>query len=167
MTLMFSKCQAIACAEAGATLISPFVGRVSDWYKKTNDVKEYQPSEDPGVKLVTEIYNHYKKYGYQTTIMGASFRNKGQVLQLAGCDKLTIAPKWLQAMKESKEPVPVYLKNNGKQSEPGKQLDEQTFRKMLGENAMATEKLDEGIKRFTADIVNLENILKGKMSTKK
>lgn len=163
MTLIFCIAQAIACAEIGVTLISPFVGRITDWYKKANGVDGYLPAEDPGVQSVTKIYNYYKKHGHKTIIMGASFRNIGQILQLAGCDKLTIAPKFLKCMRESKESVLVHLVDHGKELEPLEKLDEKTFREMLKASTMATEKLAEGIERFSADAIKLENLLKEKM----
>ena len=161
MTLMFSLPQAIACAEADATLISPFVGRILDWYKKAEG-KEYQPHEDPGVLSVTEIYNYYKRFGYETQIMGASFRNSGEILELAGCDLLTIGPKFLKELSEASGDVPQKLDPKAaKQSKMEKlDIDEKTFRYLVNDNAMATEKLAEGIRKFAADIVKLENHIK-------
>lgn len=157
MTLMFSLSQAIGCAEAGATLISPFVGRILDWYKKETG-KNYLPHEDPGVLSVTTIFNYYKKFGYKTQIMGASFRNSGEILELAGCDLLTIAPKLLKELKDSTGTVEKKLDGNKAKSLDLKKisLDEKTFRWMLNEDAMATEKLSEGIRKFAEAIVSLE-----------
>lgn len=161
MTLLFSLPQAIACAEAHATLISPFVGRILDWHKKNDGVASYAPHEDPGVISVTTIYNYYKKFGYKTQIMGASFRNKGEILELAGCDLLTIAPALLEELKNSSDPVPRKLApENAKQSSLNRMiLDEKAFRYLLNEDAMATDKLAEGIRNFAKDIVKLEGIL--------
>lgn len=161
MTLLFSLPQAIACAEAKATLISPFVGRILDWYKKSENVASYPPAEDPGVKSVTQIYQYYKKFGHKTQIMGASFRNKEEILELAGCDLLTIAPSLLEELKNSTDPVAKKLDpEKAKHSDCKEQhLDEKTFRYLLNENAMATEKLSEGIRNFAKDIVKLEKIL--------
>jgi transaldolase len=159
MTLMFSLAQAIECAEAQATLISPFVGRILDWYKKMESKNQYPPANDPGVISVTEIYHYFKKFGYKTQIMGASFRNKEEVLELAGCDLLTISPELLEELKNDSESVPRKL--DSKHSETIKidkiLMDEKTFRWMVNENAMATEKLAEGIRKFAADQKKLEN----------
>lgn len=158
MTLLFSLPQAIACAEAGATLISPFVGRILDWYKKAEGKDSYAPAEDPGVISVTQIYSYFKKFGYTTQIMGASFRNKDEITELAGCDLLTIAPKLLDELEKSSDPLPKKLDiETAKKSSLQKiSLDEKTFRYLLGDNAMATEKLAEGIRNFVKDIVKLE-----------
>lgn len=158
MTLLFNLPQAIACAEARATLISPFVGRILDWYKKTENVTGYPPVDDPGVKSVTTIFNYYKKFGYKTEIMGASFRNKEEIVELAGCDLLTISPNLLKELKESSTPLirkldPVHAKQNFLQK---LSIDEKTFRYLLNEDAMATDKLSEGIRNFTKDIIKLE-----------
>ncbi|HSX14133.1 MAG TPA: transaldolase [Chlamydiales bacterium] len=163
MTLLFSLSQAIACADAKVTLISPFVGRILDWHKKNEGVASYPPAEDPGVKSVAAIFNYYKKFGYKTQIMGASFRNKGEILELAGCDLLTIAPSLLEELKTSNEPVTRKLDAAIAKSASIKklELDEKTFRYMLNEDAMATEKLSEGIRNFVKDILKLEKILKG------
>ena len=161
MTLMFSLPQAICCAEAKATLISPFVGRILDWHKKNEGVASYAPPDDPGVKSVTTIYNYYKKFGYKTQIMGASFRNKEEILELAGCDLLTIAPSLLEELKESSGTV-VRKLEPGKANQASVQkltLDEKSFRYLLNEDAMATEKLAEGIRNFAKDIVKLEKML--------
>ena len=161
MTLLFSLAQAIACAEAKATLISPFVGRILDWYKKSEGVASYPAPEDPGVKSVAKIYNYYKKFGYKTQIMGASFRNKDEILELAGCDLLTIAPSLLEELKTSTAPISRKLDpEKAKHTTIEKlHLDEKTFRYLLNEDAMATEKLSEGIRNFAKDIVQLEKIL--------
>ncbi len=159
MTLLFSLIQAVACAEAKATLISPFVGRILDWYKKAEKKESYLPSEDPGVRSVTAIYHYYKKFGYKTQIMGASFRNKEEILQLAGCDLLTIAPKFLQELETSFEPIERKLDPSFsivQKIEP-LHVDEKTFRFALNDDAMATEKLAEGIRHFAQDTIKLEN----------
>ncbi len=160
LTLMFSLPQAIACAEAGVRLISPFVGRIYDYYKATTG-KEYVGAEDPGVQSVNKIYNYYKKFGYETQVMGASFRNIGQITELAGCDLLTISPELLKELRESEGTLTRKL-----EPEAAKELDiekididEKTFRWMLNEDAMATDKLADGIRRFGADIVKLEKII--------
>ncbi|MBU6383408.1 MAG: transaldolase [Verrucomicrobia bacterium] len=161
MTLMFSLSQAIACADAHATLISPFVGRILDWYKQAEKKESYPPAEDPGVKSVTKIYHYYKKFGIKTQIMGASFRNKGEILELAGCDLLTIAPKLLEELKESNDAVPRKLDPAAAKQSPLQpiKMDEKTFRYMLNDDAMATEKLAEGIRTFAKDIVKLEAMI--------
>lgn len=153
LTLMFSMPQAIACAEAGVTLISPFVGRILDWYKKAEGVSGYAPAEDPGVKSVTEIYNYYKHFDYKTQIMGASFRNIDQILELAGCDLLTIAPDLLEQLSHAEGQVPKKLDPSAAHKKELKKIpmDEKTFRYMFNENAMATEKLAEGIRKFAED----------------
>lgn len=161
MTLMFCLAQAVGCAEAKATLISPFVGRILDWYKKAEGKTSYLPQEDPGVKSVTEIYNYYKKMGYKTQIMGASFRNIDEILELAGCDLLTIAPELLEQLEQSQGEVVRKLDPaKAKQLDIKKlSIDEKTFRWLLCEDAMALEKLHEGIRNFAKDIVKLEKIL--------
>lgn len=162
MTLIFAFCQAVACADAKATLISPFVGRIRDWYLKSLDMKEYkQPSDDHGVISVTRIYNYYKKYGYPTVVMGASFRNRAEITELAGCDKLTIGPKFLTELKNTTEPLPQKLSVAGAQqvTEPQVHFDELSFRWALNEDAMSTEKLAEGIRKFGIDIVKLEKLM--------
>ncbi len=163
MTLMFSLAQAIACAEAGATLISPFVGRILDWYKKAEGKDSYPPDEDPGVISVTKIFNYYKKFGYKTQIMGASFRNVDEVLELAGSDLLTIAPKLLKELTETEGAVPKKLcAEKAAQSDLKKiSVDEKTFRWMLNDEAMGTEKLAEGIRNFAKDTVKLEKLIEG------
>lgn len=164
MTLMFSLPQAIACAEAKATLISPFVGRILDWYKKAEN-KDFTPAEDPGVCSVRQIYDYYKKFGYKTQVMGASFRNKGEILELAGCDLLTIAPKLLEELKNSEDPVEKKLDSQKSSESHVEKIDltESKFRFMVNENAMAIEKLSEGIRKFSEDIVKLEKVLKEKI----
>lgn len=160
MTLLFSLPQAVAAAEAKAKLISPFVGRILDWYKKSAG-KDFAPVEDPGVLSVKEIYAYYKKFGYDTEVMGASFRNKGEILELAGCDALTISPQLLAELKNSNEPMPRKLSPDiAKQSKIERlQLDEKKFRWLVNENAMATEKLSEGIRIFNADALKLEQYI--------
>ena len=164
MTLLFSLAQAIAAAEAGAKLISPFVGRILDWYKKS-EKKDFTPVDDPGVQSVREIYAYYKKFGYATEVMGASFRSKGEVLELAGCYLLTISPELLGELKSSNDPVPRQLSPEmAKDSKLTKLfLDEKSFRWMLNESAMATEKLAEGIRTFAADAVKLETYIEARM----
>jgi transaldolase len=162
MTLLFSLTQAIACAEAGAQLISPFVGRIYDWYKKSTGI-EYAPAEDPGVQSVKRIFNYYRKFGYQTEVMGASFRNVGQILELAGCDLLTISPDLLQQLADSNAPVERKLSSESASANGIIKLsqDEKTFRFQLNEDAMATEKLAEGIRAFCADSGKLKQIISG------
>lgn len=162
MTLLFSLPQAIECAEAKATLISPFVGRILDWYKKNTGIEAYEPSEDPGVKSVTTIYYYYKKFGYKTQVMGASFRNIGEITELAGCDLLTISPDLLYELSQKNQPLTKKLdKEKASSMNIEKiQLDEKKFRWMLNEDAMATEKLSEGIRKFGADFKKLEDKIK-------
>ena len=162
MTLLFSLPQAIACAEAGAKLISPFVGRIYDWYKKSTGI-DYQGAEDPGVQSVKRIYNYYRKFGYNTEVMGASFRNTGQILELAGCDLLTISPDLLQKLADTNSPVERKLSPDASNSAPiGKiAIDEPTFRFMFNEDQMATEKTAEGIRAFVADTAKLKQIISG------
>ncbi len=157
MTLLFSLPQAIACTEARATLVSPFVGRILDWFKKQYNILNYPPEEDPGVKSVASIYNYFKKFGYKTEIMGASFRNKDQITELAGCDLLTISPKLLEELKNSTAPLPRKLTvDEAKKSDIDKMIiDEKAFRYLLNEDAMATEKLAEGIRLFSQDLNKL------------
>jgi transaldolase len=163
LTLLFSFPQAVACAEAGIKLISPFVGRILDWYKKSTG-KDYVGAEDPGVKSVTQIYNYYKKFGYTTEVMGASFRNKGEILELAGCDLLTISPALLGELKASNEPVVRKLDPSKAASLDLKKVsfDEKSFRFALNEDGMATEKTAEGIRLFSADIIKLEQLIASK-----
>ena len=160
LTLLFSFAQAVACAEAGVRLISPFVGRIYDWYKAQTGIA-YTPAEDPGVASVQAIYNYYKKFGYDVQIMGASFRSVGQILALAGCDLLTISPDLLEKLAASNEPVELKLSaEKAKACDLEKiSLDEKAFRFMMNEDAMAIEKTAEGIRKFSADIVKLEGIL--------
>lgn len=160
MTLLFSLPQAIACAEAGARLISPFVGRILDWHKARSG-KDFPPDQDPGVRSVREIYAYYKKFGYRTEVMGASFRNKAEVLELAGCDLLTISPTLLEELKNSFEPIqPKLTLALAAESNLEKiSLDEKSFRWLLNEDAMATEKTAEGIRLFAADALKLEGYL--------
>ena len=167
LTLIFSIAQAIACADADCTLISPFVGRIMDWYKKDQGVDGFAPDEDPGVISVTAIYNYYKKYGYNTIVMGASFRNSDEILQLAGCDRLTISPDLLDKLSNSFEPLTKKLDASKADTIDMEKIEmnEVTFRWMMNESAMATEKLAEGIRNFAADIVKLEIIIKGKMQS--
>lgn len=165
MTLMFSLVQAIGCADAKATLISPFVGRILDWYKKAENKQSYPPNEDPGVKSVAMIYQYYKKFGIKTQIMGASFRNREEILELAGCDLLTISPKLLEELKDSNDPISRKLDPGKAKESPIEEIkvDEKTFRYLLNEDAMATEKLSEGIRNFSKDIVKLEKIILERM----
>lgn len=159
LTLIFSIAQAIACAEVGATLISPFVGRIMDWYKKAKGVDSFEPAEDPGVLSVTAIYNYYKKYGYETIVMGASFRNTGEILELAGCDRLTISPQLLEELAHGTGDVPQKLDASKAEAMdiPKVEMTESNFRWMMNEDAMATEKLAEGIRGFAAGIVKSSN----------
>lgn len=165
MTLMFSLAQAVGCANAKATLISPFVGRILDWFKKSQGKDSYLPHQDPGVLSVTQIYNYYKAHDIKTQIMGASFRNSDEILELAGCDLLTIAPKLLDELQKAEGPV--LRKLSIEKAKENKietiRLSENTFRWMLNEDAMATEKLAEGIRNFAKDIVKLETILQHRM----
>jgi len=164
LTLLFSFAQAVACAEAGVQLISPFVGRILDWYKKSTG-KDYAATEDPGVVSVAQIYNYYKKFGYQTEVMGASFRNVGEILELAGCDLLTISPALLEDLSKATGPVARKLSaENAAQASLSKiHLDEKAFRWMLNEDQMATEKLSEGIRQFAADSIKLEKLVTEKL----
>jgi transaldolase len=164
LTLLFSFAQAVACAEAGVTLISPFVGRIYDWYK-TNTGKDYKGADDPGVISVTRIYNHYKKFGYKTEVMGASFRNIGQIVYLAGSDLLTISPNLLEELSKSFEPVERKLSPEIAKKSPGEKisLDEKTFRFEFNEDPMAVDKTAEGIRKFSADIVKLEKLIASKL----
>ena len=153
MTLLFSLAQAVACAEAGAKLISPFVGRILDWHKKSTG-KDFAPAEDPGVRSVREIYAYYKKYNHPTEVMGASFRNAGEILELAGCDLLTISPQLLGELHKSQDPVERKLSPEWAKGQDVKKfstVDEPTFRFLLNEDAMATEKTADGIRLFAAD----------------
>jgi transaldolase len=160
MTLLFALPQAVACADAGAQLISPFVGRIYDWHKKASG-QEYHGADDPGVQSVQRIYNYYRKFGHDTEVMGASFRNTSQIVELAGCDLLTISPELLQKLADGTAPVTRKLSpESARDSDLEKlQLDEKAFRFMLNEDAMATEKLAEGIRQFCADAVKLEAMI--------
>ncbi len=165
LTLLFGKIQAIACAQAGVQLISPFVGRILDWYKTAWKKDFIAPAEDPGVLSVMDIYRYYKKFGHTTEVMGASFRNTGEIIELAGCDLLTISPALLaelEQMSETVVPRLVAADCVGLDIEP-LFPDEKMFRWMLNEDAMATEKLAEGIRKFAADIVRLENAIKTRL----
>jgi transaldolase len=160
LTLMFSLAQAIACADAGVRLISPFVGRIYDYYKATTG-KEYHGAEDPGVQSVNTIYNYYKKFGYQTQVMGASFRNTSQITELAGCDLLTISPELLQELADKEGTLERKLDPEIAKASSIERIDvdEKVFRWMLNEDPMATDKLADGIRKFAADIVKLEKII--------
>jgi transaldolase len=164
LTLLFSLPQAVHCAEAKVQLVSPFVGRIYDWYKAAMK-RDYTGAEDPGVKSVTEIYAYYKKFGYATEVMGASFRNTSQIVELAGCDLLTISPELLGKLAESYEPVERKLIPDASKNADIERLklDEKTFRFLLNEDAMATEKTAEGIRKFAADIVKLEKFIAAKL----
>ena len=164
LTLLFSLPQAVRCAEAKVQLISPFVGRIYDWYKAANK-RDYTGPEDPGVHSVDEIYTYYKKFDYKTEIMGASFRNRGQILELAGCDLLTISPELMKELSESYQPVERKLDPaKAKRADVKRlELDEKKFRYLLNDNAMATEKTAEGIRKFAADVVKLEKFVAGKL----
>lgn len=160
LTLLFSLPQAVACADAGVKLISPFVGRILDWFKASTK-RDYAPTEDPGVLSVTEIYHYYKKHGHKTEVMGASFRNKGEITELAGCDLLTISPSLLGELAACDEPL---VRKLDPAASAGmdiakREYDEKTFRLELNDDAMATEKTAEGIRKFSIDIVKLEKVL--------
>ena len=160
LTLLFSFAQAVACAEAKVQLISPFVGRIYDWYKKEND-RDYTGAEDPGVLSVQSIYNYYKKFGYETEVMGASFRNIGQITELAGCDLLTISPGLLKELADNDGELSEKLNESSAASSNQEKvsLDEKAFRFEFNEDAMATEKTAQGIRAFSADIVKLEKLV--------
>jgi transaldolase len=158
LTLLFSLCQAVACAEAGVQLISPFVGRIYDWYKKSTGT-DYTGADDPGVQSVKRIYQYYRKFGYKTEVMGASFRNTSQILELAGCDLLTISPDLLQKLADTEGTVERKLVADANADIQKIALDEKTFRFMLNEDAMATEKLAEGIRAFCADSGKLKKMI--------
>ena len=164
LTLLFSFAQAVACAEAGITLISPFVGRILDWHKAKTPAADFTGAKDPGVISVTQIYTYYKKFGYKTEVMGASFRNKGEVLELAGCDLLTIAPTLLAELAASNDPVVRQLDPVCAAAATLKQVsfDEKAFRFAMNEDALATEKTAEGVRLFSADIVKLEQLIASK-----
>lgn len=163
LTLLFSEAQARACAEAGVYLISPFVGRILDWYKANTDKKEYAPAEDPGVISVTKIYNYYKKYGYKTVVMGASFRNVGEIIELAGCDRLTIAPALLKELQENTAPLVRKLEYKGEVKAKPQPLTEAEFYWQHNSDAMAVEKLADGIRKFAVDQEKLEAMLSAKL----
>ena len=160
LTLLFSLPQAIACAEANVKLISPFVGRIYDWYKKSTGM-DYTGAQDPGVQSVKRIYQHYRKFGYQTEVMGASFRNISQITELAGCDLLTISPDLLQQLADNDAPIERKLVPATGTPVARVGIDEKTFRFMMNEDAMATEKLAEGIRSFCADSGKLKQIISG------
>lgn len=159
LTLLFSKVQAVRCADAGVTLISPFVGRILDWHKKNLGVDFIDPKDDPGVQSVKSIYNYYKKFNYPTVVMGASFRNIGEIIELAGCDFLTISPALLQELQQKEGILEKKLDAEWSKKIDIQRcnLDEKSFRWNLNEDAMATEKLAEGIRKFTEDLLKLEN----------
>ncbi|AWX15524.1 transaldolase [Mergibacter septicus] len=163
LTLLFSQAQARACAEAGVYLISPFVGRILDWYKANGEKKEFAPSEDPGVISVTKIYNYYKQYGYNTVVMGASFRNIGEITELAGCDRLTISPALLKELEESTAELPVKLNYQGEVLARPTAMSEAEFYWQHNLDPMAVEKLAEGIRKFALDIEKLETMLSEKL----
>ena len=163
LTLLFSEAQARACAEAGVYLISPFVGRILDWYKANTDKKEYAPAEDPGVISVTQIYNYYKEYGYKTVVMGASFRNVGEIIELAGCDRLTIAPALLKELQENSTALVRKLDYKGEVKAKPQPLTEAEFYWQHNSDAMAVEKLAEGIRKFAVDQEKLEAMLSAKL----
>jgi len=163
LTLLFSEAQARACAEAGVYLISPFVGRILDWYKANTDKKEYAPAEDPGVISVTKIYNYYKEYGYKTVVMGASFRNVGEIIELAGCDRLTIAPALLKELQENTTPLVRKLEYKGEVKAKPQPLTEAVFYWQHNSDAMAVEKLADGIRKFAVDQEKLEAMLSAKL----
>jgi transaldolase len=176
MTLIFSFAQALACADAQVTLISPFVGRIYDWYIEKKGKREYDIEDDPGVVSVTRIYNYYKQNNIKTVIMGASFRNTKQILGLSGCDLLTISPKLLEELGEQKtsenEPIKVYLNNEqsaqkSKEKKKYEKLDEKTFRWMLNEDEMAHDKLSDGIRKFAIDAKKLEELIRARIQQKK
>ncbi len=163
LTLLFGFNQAAACADAGVFLISPFVGRILDWYKANTDKKDYTAEEDPGVISVRHIYNYYKQHGYKTVVMGASFRNLGEIEALAGCDRLTISPQLLQELDQDKNELKRVLSPDSTGESIAKRIEtEQSFRFGLNQDAMATEKLAEGIRGFVKDQINLENLLKAR-----
>ena len=163
LTLLFSEAQARACAEAGVYLISPFVGRILDWYKANSDKKEYAPAEDPGVISVTKIYNYYKEYGYNTVVMGASFRNAGEITELAGCDRLTIAPALLKELQENSTALVRKLEYKGEVKAKPQPLTEAEFYWQHNSDAMAVEKLADGIRKFAVDQEKLESMLSAKL----
>jgi transaldolase len=166
LTLLFSFVQAQACAQSNVFLISPFVGRITDWYKNFEKKDSYDPKEDPGVKSVKRIYSYYKKYDIKTFVMGASFRNAGQIKELSGCDLLTISPNLLSELENDTSNLELNLSKeyaNKNCNDENKIIDEKTFRWLLNEDQMATEKLSEGIRNFSKDIIKLENYIKSKL----
>jgi len=163
LTLLFSFAQAVACAEAGVYLVSPFVGRILDWHLANGMAPPATPQDNPGVQSVTRIWQHYKQHGYDTVVMGASFRNTGQVLALAGCDRLTISPELLAELERSDAPVTRALDETVQRLAPPAALDEAGFRARHAEDAMAREKLEEGIRKFAADQQQLEALLAAKL----
>jgi len=165
LTLLFSLVQAVACGDAGVTLISPFAGRITDFYKKRDNKDSYLPHEDPGVVSVKQIYNYYKRYGVKTVVMGASFRTKEQVTELAGCDYLTVAPQLLEELSKSNAHVERKLDASKTTDVPKLHVDENTFYWLLNEDEMAHSKLAEGIRRFAADLAKLETELRKKIET--
>ena len=163
LTLLFSLTQAVACADAGVFLISPFVGRIMDWYKASTGTDAYTPEEDPGVLSVTKIYQYYKTHGIDTIVMGASFRNTGEILALAGCDRLTISPELLTQLDETQTPISCKLSPDNISASPDIiTLNEAKFRYELNDDAMATEKLAEGIRNFVKDQKKLEQVIEGR-----
>ena len=166
LTLLFGLHQAIACAEAGVTLISPFVGRILDWHLKHTGRERYEPAEDPGVLSVTRIYNYFKRHGYETEVMGASFRNLGEIIELAGCDLLTISPKLLEELRATRADLPRKLdpKHSGILAIDRIHVDEASFARMHAEDQMASEKLAEGIEGFSKAIVALEKLLEERLT---
>lgn len=163
LTLLFNFAQARACAEAGTTLISPFVGRILDWYKADTG-KDYQGAEDPGVVSVTSIYNYYKQHGYETIVMGASFRNSGEIQELAGCDRLTISPELLEQLSQDNSTLPRKLQPATDTQKKPNPITEAEFRWALNQDPMATDKLSDGIRRFAADQETLEDMLQEKLA---
>jgi len=161
LTLLFSFAQAVACAEAKVTLISPFVGRIMDWYKARDKVENYAPAEDPGVKSVSTIYNYYKKFDYNTIVMGASFRNVSEITELAGCDYLTISPKLLEDLSKSNDPIVQKLSVANAKSQKIEKLtlNESQYRWLHNEDQMAVEKLSDGIRKFAEDLIKLEKMV--------
>lgn len=166
LTLLFSFAQAVACAEAKVTLISPFVGRILDWYKASTGKDGYPAPEDPGVVSVSRIYNYYKKFGYKTVVMGASFRNMGEITELAGVDFITISPKLLEALQNSTEKLEQKLSVETAQAQDLEKVsyDEKTFRFLHNDDQMGVEKLSDGIRKFAADAIKLENMMTERLS---
>ncbi len=163
LTLLFSFAQARACAEAGVFLISPFVGRILDWYKANTEQTDFSGSSDPGVQSVSKIYNYYKEHGYHTVVMGASFRNTGEIIELAGCDRLTISPQLLDELANASGELERKLADQGASMNPPTPMTEDEFRWEMNQDPMATEKLSEGIRNFAADQVKLETLLSAKL----